>query len=221
MRAAERNAFGKNPEILENEVAANLAAGSWQSMQVSGRPLDPKRDLGEHSLDDASAEVFLANARFKDNTSGAEEAYKQAIAAGPPAAALGYEGLAALAVRNHENPKLFYDKAIQAGSHSAPVYVGAAEGLDAAQALPLLKRAEQINPLWAEPVYQQAEFATNPAEKLALLKKATQLDPRGTQYWVALAQLETGMGQAGAAQGSWVRAEDSAATPAEIGRAHV
>lgn len=220
MRAAERNAFGKDPAELEKEVASNLAAGHWQPAQVSGRPLDPKRDFGEHSLDGASAAVYLANANFGNNPEAAETAYKEAVAAGPPAAALGYQGLAALAEHNKENPKPFYDKAIQAGSHSALVYVAAADGLDAAQAVPLLKRAEQLNPLWAEPIFQQAELTSDASEKLSLLKKATQLDPRGTRYWVALADYQTSLGQAAAAQSSWVRAEDSAPTPAERDRLH-
>jgi hypothetical protein len=220
MRAAVRNAFAKDPAELEREAAANLAAGHWQPVQVSGRPLDPKRDFGEHSLDAASAAVYLANTNFESSPDAAKSAYKEAVAAGPPAAALGYQGLAALAERNKENPKPFYDKAIQAGTGSALVYVGAAEGLDAAQALPLLKRAEQLNPLWAEPVFQQAEVTNNAAEKLSLLKKATQLDPRGTRYWVALAEYQTSLGQAAAAQSSWVRAEDSAPTSAERDRLH-
>jgi hypothetical protein len=77
-----------------------------------------------------------------------------------------------------------------------------------------------LNPLWAEPVFRQAELTNDPNEKLALIKKATQLDPRGTQYWIALAQLQTTLGQASAAQGSWVRAEDSAPTPTERERLH-
>jgi hypothetical protein len=128
--------------------------------------------------------------------------------------------LAALAESEKDNPKPFFDNAIKAGSRSAPVYVGAADGLDAAQAMPLLKRAATLNPLWAEPIFRQAELTEDQAEKLSLLKKTTQLDPRGTQYWVELAQFETTLGQAAAAQSSWVRAEDSAATPAERDRLH-
>ncbi|MBV8895707.1 MAG: hypothetical protein JO051_04280 [Acidobacteriaceae bacterium] len=220
LRAAERNAFGKDPAVLEQEVAANLAAGTWQAVPVSGRPLDPKRDFGEHSLDETSAAVYLANFDLKNNPDAAEAAYKEAVTAGPPAAALGYEGLAALAERNHENPKPFSDKAIKAGSRSASVYVSAAEGLDPAQAMPLLKRAAILNPLWAEPVFREAALAMDKAEKLSLLKEAAKLDPRGTQYWIALAEFETSLGQASAAQGSWFRAEDSAATPAIRDRVH-
>ncbi len=171
LRAAERNAFGKDPAELEREVAANLAAGHWVPAPVSGRPLDPKRDFGDHSLGDASAAVYLANAKFSEQSDAAEAAYKQAIAAGAPAAALGYESMAGLAERNHENPKPFYDDAIKAGSRNATVYVGAAEGLDTAKALPLLKRAAALNPLWAEPIYRQAIAANRPCGKVGTTEK--------------------------------------------------
>ena len=53
LRAAEHNAFAKDAAELEREAAANLAKGDWQPVSVSGRPLDPKHDFGEHSLDSA------------------------------------------------------------------------------------------------------------------------------------------------------------------------
>ncbi len=48
LRVAERNAFNRDPDHLEKEAAANLQSGHWKRSAVSGRPLDPKRDLGEH-----------------------------------------------------------------------------------------------------------------------------------------------------------------------------
>lgn len=220
LRAAERNAFSKVPAALEQEVAANLAAGNWQPVTFSARPLDPKRDFGEHTLDDASAAVYLANNHFKSNPNASEDAYKQAIAAGPPAAVLGYEGMAALAVSKHQNPKEYYDKAINARSHNAADYVGAADGLSEAEATPLLKQAQALNPMWAEPVFQQAELTLDKKEELDLLRKATQLDPRDSHYWVALAELQASIGQIAEAQGSWTRAEDAAANPEERDRLH-
>ncbi len=220
IRVAEQNAFAKNPDLLEQEAAANLASGNWQPVSVSGRPLDPKRDFGEHSLDGTLAAVYLADVQLAQDPTSAEAAYKSAIAAGGAAAALGYEGLAHIAELNKDNPEPFLQDAIRAGSRSAPVYAAAAEGLSPAQALPLLKKAAQLNPLWAEPVFRQAQLTDEPAEKEALLKKATQLDPRGTQYWMELAQVETANGQATAAQGTWLQAEDSAPTPAERERIH-
>ena len=96
---------------------------------VSGRPLDPKRDFGEHSLDGAVAAVYLADVQFSADPKAAEAAYKSAIEAGGVAAALGYEGLAKTAKLDKEDPKPFLESAMKAGSKSAPVYVAAAEGL--------------------------------------------------------------------------------------------
>lgn len=219
LQAAEQNAFGKDSGTLEQEAAAHLASHDWQSVSVSGRPLDPKRDFGEHSLDDALAAVYLADTQLAADPKQAETAYKSAIEAGGAARALGYEGLAAVTELDHENPKPFLDDAMRAGSNSASVYLAAAEGLDAAQALPLLKKAAQLNPLWAEPVFRQAQLSSDPAQKEALLKKATRLDPRATSYWIELAQLQTTQGEATASQGTWLRAEDS--TPNEEERARV
>jgi hypothetical protein len=219
-QSAERNAFGKAPDVLEREVIANLAAHNWQAVSVSGRALDPRRDFGEHSLDAAIAGVYLADIECSASPKTAEIAYKAAVEASGPAAALGYEGLANIAKLEKADPKPLLEDAIRAGSKSAPVYVAAAEDQPAAEALPLLKKAAQLNPLWAEPIFRQAQLASNPAEKEALLKKATQLEPRVTEYWIELAQVQAANGHASAAQGSWLRAEDSASTEAERERIH-
>lgn len=220
LRAAERNAFAVNPETLEKEVAEHLAQANWEAVPVGGRPLDPKRDFGEHSLDATVADVYVANTQLTANPKMAEAAYKSAIEAGGETAALGFEGLAQIAKLNREDPHADLDSAIHAHSKSAPVYVNAALDRPAEEALPLLKKAAQINPLWAEPVFRQAEFANDPKEKEALIKRATQLDPRISEYWIELAQLQTTNGHASLAQGSWLKAEDSAKNEAERERIH-
>ena len=220
LQAAERNAFGKSTAELEAEAKANLAAGNWKPVPVSGRPLDPKRDFGEHSIDDAMARVFLADWSLSTDPHGAEAAFKSAIEAGGTMAPLGYEGLAQLANFTKGDARSEWDNAVRAGSHSATVYVEAARDLPAAEALPLLKRAAQLNERWAEPVYRQAQFAATPPEKETLLKAALKLNPRETSYWIELAQLQTTEGEGTAAQGSWLRAEDSAPNEAERARVH-
>lgn len=220
IRAAERNAFGRDDNSLEAEAKASLQAGNWQAVPTSGRPLDPKRDFGEHVLPDVLADVYLANAQLSADPGGAQGAYKAAIAAGGTAAALGYEGLAALAVLNGESPKLLLEHAVREGSKSAPVYVAVARGGQPSDEMPLLKTAARLNPLWAEPIYLQAQLTDDPAEKEDLLKKATQLDPRTTRYWIELAELQTTRGESTAAQGSWLRAEDSAPEGTERDRVH-
>jgi hypothetical protein len=166
------------------------------------------------------ADVYLADLSVSTDPKSAEAAYKAAVEAGPPATALGYEGLAQVARLEKQNPKPFLEDAIRAGSRSAPVYLSDADGQPPAEALRLLKRASQLSPLWAEPVHLQAELAATPAEKEALLKKAVQLDPRMTRYWIELAGLQTVDGHALDAQGSWLRAEDSAPTDSERERVH-
>lgn len=220
LRAAERNAFAADPDALDKEVAEHLTKANWAAVPVGGRPLDPKRDFGEHALDATVADVYVANTQLTADPKMAEAAYKSAIEAGGDTAALGFEGLAQIAKLNREDPHADLESAIRTHSKSAPVYVGAALGRPAAEALPLLKKAAELNPLWAEPVFRQAEFAEDPKEKETLIKRATQLDPRISEYWIELAQLQTTNGHPSLAQGSWLKAEDSAKNEAEQERIH-
>lgn len=214
LRAAEQNAFGQPSDALEKEVSARLAQGNWQAAPTSGRPLDPKRDFGEHALDSTIARVFLADAQLPQNLKAAEQAYKTASEADGLAAALGYEGTAQLTQFQNNNPNLPLDNAIRAGSHSAPVYLASSTDLPTEEAIALLKKASLYNPLWAEPFAHQAQLTDDPAAKEELLKKATTLNRREPQFWIQLAKVQTEMGHASAAQGSWLRAEDAAPTPA-------
>ncbi len=214
LRAAEQNAFGQPPDALEKEAMARLEAKNWQAVATSGRPLDPKRDFGEHSLNDAIAQVYLADATLPGGAKTARQTYQQAVEAGGAAAPLGHEGLAKLAELDHKEPELHIENAVHTGSRSAPVYVEAAVGLPPEQAIASLKKAEFLNPLWAEPVERQAELTEDRKDKEELLKKATALNRRDPQLWIALATVQSKAGEASAAQGSWLRAEDAALSPA-------
>ena len=220
VRAAERNSFAISPDALEKEVAGHLAQANWESVSVSGRPLDPKRDFGEHTLDPVTAEVYVANTQLTANPQMAETAFRNAVNAGGDAQALGFEGLAQLDKLDKRDPHPDFESAIKAHSKSAPVYLGAALDRAAADALPLLKEAAKINPMWAEPVFRQAQFSQNLSDKEALIKRATQLDPRISEYWIELAQVQTENGHASYAQGSWLKAEDSAKNEKERERIH-
>jgi hypothetical protein len=220
IRVAEQNAFGKNPDVLEKEAADRLAAGQWDAVAVSGRPLDPKRDFGVHDVDAAYVGAYLAAATLDSDPKGAEAAFKQAVEAGGAAMPVGYEGLADLAKRDGRDPLEELEDAMRAGSTSAPVYVAAAKGKPPQEALVLLKKAILYNPKWAEPVYQEAQLQPADTEadriaKEALLKQALALDPRRTDIWIDLAHLQANDGHAALSQGSWLRAAESASTPAE------
>jgi hypothetical protein len=187
---------------------------------VSGRPLDPKRDFGEHNVDGAEVRCYLADATVLTKPAEAEVAFKAAIAGEGPAVALGYEGLADLARNKNQEADRFLQDAMRAGSTSAPVYLAAAQARQGEGVLPLLKRAQQLNERWAEPVFQEGEQTEELKAREELYRKATVLDPRGTEYWLALAQLQVKDGHALQAQGTWIRAEDSALTPEEKDRIH-
>jgi len=171
LRVAERNAFGKDSTALEAEAKSNLAAGNWQPVSVSGRPLDPKRDFGEHSIDGEAVTAYLVG-------------------------------------NSHSRSP---EDEIRAGTKNPIMYVQAAQGRPPEQALPLLKKAAQLNPLWAEPIFLEAQLTSDLKEREALLKKALQLNPRSTKAWIALADTQMNDGHALEAQGTWLCAEDSAA----------
>ena len=214
IRAAEQNAFAQPSDALEKEAAGRLAQGNWQPVATSGRPLDPRRDFGEHAFEPAIVSTYLADAQAAANPKRAEQAYKTAAESDGPAAALGYEGLAQLAQFQNNNSNLFLENAIRAGSHSAPVYLASATDLPPEPAISLLKKANLYNPLWAEPFAEQSLLTEDPKEMEELVKKATVLNRREPQFWIQLAKLQTEMGQAAAAKGTWLRAEDAAPTSA-------
>lgn len=220
LRTAASNAFGHSYADLEKEAADHLHHGAWEEVSVSGRPLDPKRDFGEHSLPAELAAVYLADAQLGSFRKTAETTYKAAAENAQLCGAAGFEGLAQVAVLEGEQPDSYLDNAIRANSRSAPVYLAASIGREPDDALRLAKRAEALNPRWADPLVRQAELTENPATREELLKKAAALDRRQPRIFVELAKAQIANGHANLAAGSWLRAEDAAPTEAERDRVH-
>lgn len=218
LTVAEANAFGKDSKTLEQEAKGNLALGTWQPVTISGRPLDPKRDLGEHTFDPVLAELYLADAALATDERGAERAYKAAGDAGYQA--LAQEGIARVVMQEKGDPREYLDAAVAAGSKNAWVYEQASQSRPPAEAIGLLKTAASLNPRWWLPVEKQAQLTENSAEKQALLTAACKLNPRSASLWQQLAELQTKMGRGMAAQNSWIRAEDAAVNAQERERIH-
>lgn len=213
LSVAEANAFGKPSEVLEKEVAAYLASGPIPEITVSARPLDPKRDFGEHSLDDPLAAVFLGDAFLHADRSKAEEAYK--AAGNADLESLAQEGFALLAKGEKNDPDEYLEDAISHGTKSAWVYAEAAEGRNAAEASVNLMKARELNPRWWVPPAKLAGITDNPRQKEQFLKEACQKNPRSADLWQELAELQTRQGKGQIAQNSWIRAGDAAATSEE------
>jgi hypothetical protein len=213
LSVAEANAFGRPSEVLEKEVAAYLASGPIPELTISARPLDPKRDFGEHSLDEALAGVFVGDAFLKTDRAKAEEAYKAAGNAGLEA--IAQEGFALLAQAEKNDPEEYLEDAISHGSKSAWVFAEAAEGRNVADASVSLMKARELNPRWWAPAAKLAELTEDPRQKEQFLQEACKKNPRSAELWQELAELQTRQGKGQIAQNSWIRAEDAAATPEE------
>ena len=208
LRTAEANAFGSDSNSLEQEAKQFLASGSMQAQTISARPLDPKRDLGQHSMEDVLAELYLADTKLTRKAKEAEATYKAAIEAGY--AALGQEGIALIVTQEGTDATEYLNASMAAGSKDAWVYAEAARRLPETQALSLLRTAAELNPRWYLPVYLQAGFAKDPLQKEALLAQALKLDPRLADVWQELAVVQSINGKTMSAQNSWARAEDNA-----------
>jgi hypothetical protein len=220
IKVAETNAFGKSSDLIEKEAADNLSLHDWHAAPVSGRPLDPRRDFGQHPLDAAAAEVYLADARLPAEPGASQTAAKAAVMAGKGTAALGYESLAQWAKLQNQDPQPYLQQAIEAGTRSANVYFLASQNVMPVDVMPMLKQAALLNPRWAEPILGEAQVAPDPAQYEELLKQAIKLDPRSAETWQMLAQAQLANGHVAQAQGSWLRAEDAAADDAEREKIH-
>jgi len=212
---AARNAFGKSLADLDREARALLVPGAAHAVTVGGRPLDPKRDFGEHSLDATMAAVYLADAHAADDPQVARPAYQAAIEKGGATAALGQEGLALLKRLEQKDNHSLLEDAIAAGSKSAPVYLLASESQSKEVALELLKKAQLFNPRWGEPVFREAELMQSNQERERLYQQAVKLNQRSAEYWQALAEVQVASQHLVAAQGSWLRAEAACDTEAQ------
>jgi hypothetical protein len=216
LSVAARNAFGKSLAELDSEAAPLLSPGAAHAVTVGGRPLDPKRDFGEHSLDAALVAVYLADAHATDDPQTARQAYQAAIAKGGSTVPLGAEGLALLDRLAGKDDHHSLEDAIAAGSKSAPVYLHAAESQSDPVARDLLKKAQLDNPRWGEPVFREAELSTTDDEgRERLMQQAAKLNQRSVEYWQALAQIQVANQHLVAAQGSWLKAEANCETEAE------
>lgn len=210
---AETNAFGVESKQLEAEISAYFAAANFQPVTVSGRPLDPRKDFGEHTLDDDLAALYLADTKLKTNRDTADRAYKAAAEAGNRA--LAEEGFALLVAAQEDDPGEYLENAIKAGSNSAWIYEQAAERQPELEAKKSLTKATELNPKWWLPYAKLAALSKRPAEKESLLVEATKRNARSSDLWQSLAEVQSAEGKGMAAQNSWIRAEDAAATPEE------
>jgi len=212
--AACHNAFEKTAAQIQQQADADLKAGNFATISISGRALSLTRDfkpvqLGAEDVPIARADLLLAGG----HTVEASTAYKAIH--GPE----GPEGIALMALDDQKDKeaKAALQDAIDGGSKSARAWLELGRLQSDADEL---KKASELNPRWGEPYFQLADLNAaidkeNLEQRAVLLKKAASLDPRSSDYWTALAKNDEAAKDFAEAQKAWSGAERAAATDEE------
>ncbi len=219
---AWRNSVGKLRAEIEKEAQAYLAAGSFATVPVSGRPLNPQRDFRPVPVEKARQQAVLADLLLA-NPARAAEARAAYLALRNEAPAEAHEGLGLLALREGRKDEAHeeFAAAVQAKAPGARALVEYARiEADAAKARTALDQAAKLNPRWAAPHRQLARLASDPAGKVTHLKAAASLDPRNPDHWLALAEAALAADRFDESDKAWAAAERAAATSTERERIH-
>jgi hypothetical protein len=201
---ASRNAFEKNAREMDKLVDAYIAAGKFEAVRFSGRPLNvddfTARNAEAYDGSIAMADLLLADPK---RAAEAEAAYKALT--GPEAT----EGLAMLAARRNDRAtaQQLFAAAFAAGSKSPRAMLGSGTKEGAVKAI-------ETNPKWPDPHVRLAELAEAPNVKAAELGNAAELSPRDSELWKAAALAYGENNQYAEASKAWSAAERAAISDA-------
>jgi tetratricopeptide (TPR) repeat protein len=214
--AAYRNAFGKSPAEIEAQAKAHLAAGNFQTTELSSRPMSPN-DFTQREVSDADARL----ARADMLSSSQSTAEYEALIRDHERVAEAEEGLGLLSLRAQQpaEAKRHFEAAMTAGTASARCYIEYAKlERDNDKAMQALLHAAGINPKLDEPFALMAARDTDPAKRLAHWKAAADRNPRNASYWQHLAEAYLANHDFVQAANAWDQAAQAATDPAERAR---
>jgi hypothetical protein len=209
---AYRNAFGKTPAEVEAAAKHHLAAGNFQTTNLSPRPM-AERDFPERPVSDADAKLARADLLAGKASEHEYEALLEDKLKVPEA----QEGLGLLALRDgaKEEARQHFSQAIDAGSNSARCFIEYARlEPDNEKARQALLKAAGINPKLDEPFVLMARRDTDPRLRLAHWKAAAERNPREASYWQELADAYLAEHNYGEAAKAWKQGEQAATDPA-------
>jgi len=209
---AYRNAFGKSRAEMEREVDQHMAAGNFQTSAVDGKPLSVERDYKEQPL--LPKEVRLALADLLIGEPSRRE--YRALIQENEYVAVSYEGLAVMALRDHQDDEARRDflASINAGKPSAGSYIEYARlEPDNAKALEALDKALKLNPKLPDGYTLIGRRQTEAAKTIQYMEKAAQLAPRDAFRWEELAKACLDEKAFDKAAHAWRNAEQAATTP--------
>ena len=210
---AYRNAFGKSPAVIEEQVRQHLAAGNFQTASLSSRPLS-EHDFQERLVSDADARLARADLLAGSQSAAEYEVLVRDHVKVPEAE----EGLGLLALRDRrpDDARQHFSSAMEAGSGSARCYIEYAKlEPDNEKAMQALLRAAGINPKLDEPFALMAARDTDPEKRMAHWKAAADRNPRNATYWRSLAEAYLAVKNFAEAAKAWTQGEQAATDPAE------
>jgi hypothetical protein len=195
-----RNAFEKSASEMDKLVDGYIAAGKFEAVPFSGRPLNVD-DFTVRNAESYDGSVAMADLLLADPKRAleAEAAYKALT--GPEAT----EGQALLAARRNDpaTAEKLFAAAFAAGSKSPRAMLGSGTKEGAVRAI-------ETNPKWPDPHVRLAELAEAPNVKAAEMGKAAALAPRDPELWKAAALAYTENNQYADASKAWSAAERAA-----------
>jgi tetratricopeptide (TPR) repeat protein len=216
IEAAYRNAVAKTPAEISKLADQFLAAGKFQTAEVSSLPMSPN-DFPEKSVEPGAARLALADLLLGE---GSRTAYEKMIQEKANVAE-AWEGLGLMALHAGQKDAARSDfaKAMDAGTKSAGVYIeyGRLEP-DKTKARAALEKAIKANPKLAEPHVLIAERESDLDRKIAELDAAVKLDTRHADWWQALAEAYLAAHNYGDAAKAWRGAEQAATSAADRDR---
>jgi len=188
---AYRNALGKTPAEIERQAKAQLAAGNFTTVELSGRPLNPQKDFTAR-IPGLAPEIVLADLTL-------DRAGYEAVLKRLPGSVEALEGLGLAAARENRaaEARKYLAEAVKAGSANARAWLeyGRLSGDRSA-----LEKAAQLNPAWAEPHFVLAQQETDFRRKIERLKTALALEPRNATYRQAIEERRVALAEYEAAE---------------------
>jgi tetratricopeptide (TPR) repeat protein len=211
--AAYRNAVGKSPAEIAKLADQFLAAGNFQPVSVSARPMS-ERDFEERPVEPAAARLALADLLLgKESRAAYEKMIQEKVNTGE-----AWEGLGLLALHagQKDAARANFAKAMEADSKSAGAYIEYARlEPDKAKAFAALEKAIKLNPKLAEPHILMAARESDLDKRIVDLQAAVKLDARNAGLWQSLAESYLALHNYGDASKAWRAAEQAATDDAQ------
>ncbi len=211
--AAYRNAVAKTPAEISKQAEQFLAAGHFQTFEVSARPMS-ERDFPEKPVEPAAARLALADLLVPALS---KPAYEKMIQEKVNVAE-AWEGLGLLAMRAQQpdTARADFARAIEAGATGAAAYIEYARlEPDRPKAIAALEKAVKANPKMAEPWALMGQREADLDKRIVDLQAAVKLDTRHPDWWQTLAESYLTVHNYGDAAKAWRAAEQAATNDAD------